>query len=30
MIVPLGASGPPFRERFGVDVFTLFTMTEIH
>jgi crotonobetaine/carnitine-CoA ligase len=29
MIVPLGASGPPFRERFGVDVFTLFNMTEI-
>ncbi|TDR89299.1 AMP-binding protein [Enterovirga rhinocerotis] len=29
MIVPLGANGPPFRERFGVDVFTLFNMTEI-
>lgn len=29
MIVPLGVSGPPFRERFGVDVFTLFNMTEI-
>jgi crotonobetaine/carnitine-CoA ligase len=29
MIVPLGTSGPPFRERFGVDVFTLFNMTEI-
>ena len=28
-IVPLGQSGPPFRERFGVDVFTLFNMTEI-
>lgn len=29
MIVPLGAVGPAFRERFGVDVFTLFNMTEI-
>lgn len=29
MIVPLGASGPAFRERFGVDVYTLFNMTEI-
>lgn len=29
MIVPLGAAGPPFRERFGVDVYTLFNMTEI-
>jgi len=28
-IVPLGQSGPPFRERFGVDVFTIFNMTEI-
>jgi crotonobetaine/carnitine-CoA ligase len=28
-IVPLGQSGKPFRERFGVDVFTLFNMTEI-
>jgi crotonobetaine/carnitine-CoA ligase len=28
-IVPLGHSGPAFRERFGVDVFTLFNMTEI-
>jgi carnitine-CoA ligase len=28
-IVPLGQSGPPFHERFGVDVFTLFNMTEI-
>ena len=28
-IVPLGQSGLPFRERFGVDVFTLFNMTEI-
>jgi crotonobetaine/carnitine-CoA ligase len=28
-IVPLGQSGPAFRERFGVDVFTLFNMTEI-
>ncbi len=28
-IVPLGQSGPVFRERFGVDVFTLFNMTEI-
>jgi crotonobetaine/carnitine-CoA ligase len=28
-IVPLGQSGTPFRERFGVDVFTLFNMTEI-
>lgn len=28
-IVPLGQSGPPFRERFGADVFTLFNMTEI-
>ncbi len=29
MIVPLGGSGPVFHERFGVDVFTLFNMTEI-
>jgi carnitine-CoA ligase len=29
MIVPLGQAGPPFHERFGVDVFTLFNMTEI-
>ena len=29
MIVPLGAAGPAFRERFGVDVYTLFNMTEI-
>ena len=28
-IVPLGQSGKRFRERFGVDVFTLFNMTEI-
>ena len=28
-IVPLGQSGKPFRERFGVDVYTLFNMTEI-
>jgi crotonobetaine/carnitine-CoA ligase len=28
-IVPLGQSGPVFHERFGVDVFTLFNMTEI-
>ena len=28
-IVPLGQSGPAFCERFGVDVFTLFNMTEI-
>jgi carnitine-CoA ligase len=28
-IVPLGQSGRPFRERFGVDFFTLFNMTEI-
>jgi crotonobetaine/carnitine-CoA ligase len=28
-IVPLGQSGRAFRERFGVDVFTLFNMTEI-
>jgi crotonobetaine/carnitine-CoA ligase len=28
-IVPLGQSGPAFRKRFGVDVFTLFNMTEI-
>jgi crotonobetaine/carnitine-CoA ligase len=28
-IVPLGQSGTAFRERFGVDVFTLFNMTEI-
>ena len=28
-IVPLGQSGQTFRERFGVDVFTLFNMTEI-
>ncbi len=28
-IVPLGQSGRPFRERFGVDLFTLFNMTEI-
>lgn len=29
IIVPLGHSGPPFRERFGVDVYTLYNMTEI-
>jgi crotonobetaine/carnitine-CoA ligase len=28
-IVPLGQSAKPFRERFGVDVYTLFNMTEI-
>jgi carnitine-CoA ligase len=28
-IVPLGQSGPPFHQRFGVDVVTLFNMTEI-
>lgn len=28
-IVPLGQSGPAFRERFGVEVYTLFNMTEI-
>lgn len=28
-IVPLGQSGPAFRERFGCDVYTLFNMTEI-
>jgi crotonobetaine/carnitine-CoA ligase len=28
-IVPLGQSGRTFRQRFGVDVFTLFNMTEI-
>jgi len=28
-IVPLGQTGRAFRERFGVDVFTLFNMTEI-
>jgi crotonobetaine/carnitine-CoA ligase len=28
-IVPLGRSAKPFRDRFGVDVFTLFNMTEI-
>ena len=28
-IVPLGQSGRLFRERFGVDVYTLFNMTEI-
>jgi len=28
-IVPLGQSGKPIRERFGVDFFTLFNMTEI-
>ncbi len=28
-IVPLGQSGPEFQARFGVDVFTLFNMTEI-
>src|SRR5690625_2583073 len=28
-LVPLGASGPEFHERFGVDVYTLFNMTEI-
>lgn len=28
-IVPLGHSGPEFRNRFGVDVYTLFNMTEI-
>lgn len=29
IIVPLGQSGPAFRQRFGVDVYTLFNMTEI-
>jgi crotonobetaine/carnitine-CoA ligase len=29
MIVPIGTSGPAFRERFDVNVFTLFNMTEI-
>jgi carnitine-CoA ligase len=29
IIVPLGHSGPPFRNRFGVDVYTLYNMTEI-
>ncbi|GAB5470142.1 MAG: ATP-dependent acyl-CoA ligase [Rhodospirillales bacterium] len=29
IIVPLGGSGPAFKARFGVDVFTLFNMTEI-
>jgi crotonobetaine/carnitine-CoA ligase len=29
MIVPLGQAGPEFRARFGVDVYTLFNMTEI-
>jgi crotonobetaine/carnitine-CoA ligase len=29
ILVPLGGNGPEFRERFGVDVFTLFNMTEI-
>jgi crotonobetaine/carnitine-CoA ligase len=28
-IVPLGQSGKPFRERFGVEFYTLFNMTEI-
>lgn len=28
-IVPLGQSGPIFQKRFGVDVFSLFNMTEI-
>ncbi len=28
-IVPLGGAGPAFAERFGVDVYTLFNMTEI-
>jgi crotonobetaine/carnitine-CoA ligase len=28
-IVPLGRSAKPFRERFGVNVFTIFNMTEI-
>jgi crotonobetaine/carnitine-CoA ligase len=28
-IVPLGQSGPDFQKRFGVEVFTLFNMTEI-
>jgi crotonobetaine/carnitine-CoA ligase len=28
-IVPLGQSGPAFHDRFGVDVYTLFNMTEI-
>jgi crotonobetaine/carnitine-CoA ligase len=28
-IVPLGRSAKPFHERFGVDVFTIFNMTEI-
>ncbi len=29
IIVPLGQAGPEFRARFGVDVYTLFNMTEI-
>lgn len=28
-IVPLGSSGPEFAQRFGVEVYTLFNMTEI-
>jgi crotonobetaine/carnitine-CoA ligase len=28
-IVPLGQSGPDFHKRFGVDIYTLFNMTEI-
>lgn len=28
-IVPLGSSGPAFAERFGIEVYTLFNMTEI-
>jgi crotonobetaine/carnitine-CoA ligase len=28
-IVPLGQSGKPFRERFGVEFYTIFNMTEI-
>lgn len=28
-IVPLGASGPEFKARFGADVYTVFNMTEI-
>jgi crotonobetaine/carnitine-CoA ligase len=28
-IVPLGQSGSPFRERFGVEFYTIFNMTEI-
>lgn len=29
IIVPLGNSGPPFRARFAVDVYTLYNMSEI-